>query len=339
MRTSLRRALAALACLAVLAGCDLYYEGADPSPVPADRPADHADAVPDQPPADGPDATSPEDRAAPPDAPDVLDGPLPPEDRPVDIAGDDLFLDQDDAGGDASVDADTTVLDVIADASDAADAPPFDAGADVLFDRTIDDISPDVVDAADDVSADDRPLDASDASDASPDAFPDVGDGEAGPVDAADASTDTPDVSDVPDAGPVATLIIVYRSTNGPYTIPSGGRVGRITYSFGGRMNATCSPMAEPASNYRCVITGVPVATPGAPALYLAVPDACGFGVETRCVGWNEMWTVTWLGVTYSADTRHSVDGGSEPAFALLADRDVCLQRMGYYNQCVRLLL
>ncbi len=339
MRTfPLRWALVALACSgsAALAGCDLFYDFADPSVAAADRPADQADAVPDQSPTDGSDVAPPDDRADAPDAPDAFDGSPPLDARPDDVASDDgVLVDQDDASADLTDESDAAIPDVLPDAAEAGDALSMEVAVDVPPDR-FDDAFADHTDVADADAPADEVLDVPDAL---ADVPADASDGDVGSADTADTSSDASDAADVPDAAPVPGLVVTYRSTNGPYTIPSGGRVGQVLISFGARRNVTCTPVAEPDSVYRCVIpaASLPAGVTDATGLYLAIPNACGIDIGTTCEGWNDMWAVNWQGIAYDASSRRTVDGGTEPAFGLLSDRETCFAQMGYYNYCVRL--
>lgn len=132
-------------------------------------------------------------------------------------------------------------------------------------------------------------------------------------------------------------LVINVVGSRGPYVIPSGGRVGRFDYSFGGRARVTCpvsgyEQVGDGSTAYwRCSVPVVPTEGRTSPYLYLVVPGACGTNTGTSCDGWETMWRIVWMGVEYTTDNTPSV-------FSVV-DRDVCEAATGYYNPCIRFVI
>lgn len=316
-------------------GCsdiDLYYQAADPSPLATDRPADRADAVPDQPVADGLDVPVVDDGQPLPDVlpdalPDATPDQLMMDEQPVDVISDDgPSVDVPD-GSDQPTDQDAGDV-----PSELADVP----------DATVPDDAPDAPDAPPDHLDEDRvdvPVDGIPPPDALADAPDALGDApaDAEPIDSPDADVGS-DVASDPMSDPPAPpeLIITYATTRGPTVIPADQDASRIDYSFGDGVSIACTTSRLVAPLWRCTVPTVPPVALLTSALYFAVPGACGIGTGRSCDGWPTLWSVTWRGRSYDADTIVTTDAGREPALRL-ADRTECTARMGYNNICVRL--
>lgn len=322
-------ALAAVVTFQVIPGCsdiDIYYRGADPSPaVTADHPTDRADAVSDRLVMDAPDVPVADDGQplldatpdvfpdVPPDqamAEDLPDGTPPDEGPSTDLPD----------GSDRPGMPDATTPDATPDASDAPDATVPDDVPDAPPDHPAED-------HADALSEGIPPLDVLDDV---PDATSDV------PADADAAPADAPDVSDAPDAAPPPQLVITYATMRGPTLIPADQDASRIDYSFGDGARRTCTATRLTAPLWRCTVPAVPPAALSASALYFAIPGACGIDTGSSCDGWPTLWTVTWRGRTYDADTVITTGTGREPAFSLVG-RSECNGSLGYNNFCVRM--
>ncbi len=331
MRNLFGRAPAALALVAafrIISGCndiDVYYQRAEPSPaVSADRPADRVDAVPDQLVVDAPDAPAPDDGQPPDATPDVFPD-VPPDQAMVEDLPDGAPPDEgpstdlpDDSDRPGMPDA--TVPDDVPDATpDASDAP----------DATVSDASPDHP-AEDHADASSEDIPSPDGPDDVPDATGDV------PADADAAPADATDVSDAPDAAPPPQLVITYATMRGPTLIPADQDASRIDYSFGDGFRRTCTATRLTAPLWRCTVSTVPPAALSALVLYFAIPGACGIDTGSSCDGWPTLWTVTWRGRTYDADTVITTGAGREPAFSLVG-RSECNGGLGYNNFCVRM--